>query len=207
MVATYQETSDSPLASILSRTKNATVDDGVAQGVVAFDAVYREQRGRVLATVRSVIGASDEVEDVVQLVFIEIHRCLPRFEGRSKLSTWIYRIAVNVALQHLRKKKRHRWLTLGLTGDEDQRHVSGRSLSSQLEDREILQEVYASADKLSERKRVVWVLHELQGLDPQQIADVLDIPMNTVRSRLLSARRDVMADLARRRVVPEREAP
>lgn len=207
MVATYQETSDSPLASILSRTKNVTADDGVAQGVVAFDAVYREQRGRVLATVRSVIGASDEVEDVVQLVFIEIHRCLPRFEGRSKLSTWIYRIAVNVALQHLRKKKRHRWLTLGVTGDEDQRHVSGRSLSSQLEDREILQEVYASADKLSERKRVVWVLHELQGLDPQQIADVLDIPMNTVRSRLLSARRDVMADLARRRVVPEREAP
>lgn len=206
MVATYQETSDSPLASILSRTKT-NVDDDVAQGVMAFDAVYREQRGRVLATVRSVLGSSDEVEDVVQLVFIEIHRCLPRFEGRSKLSTWIYRIAVNVALQHLRKKKRHRWLTLGLTGDEDQRHASSRSLSAQLEDREILQEVYASTDKLSEKKRVVWVLHELQGLDPQQIADVLDIPMNTVRSRLLSARHDVMADLTRRRVVPERETP
>lgn len=206
MVATYQETSDRPLASILSRTKTVIADDDAAANVLAFDTVYREQRGRVLATVRSVLGASDEIEDVVQLVFIEIHRCLPRFEGRSKLSTWIYRIAVNVALQHLRKKKRHRWLTLGLTGDEDQRQTSGRNLTAQLEDREILEEVYASVDKLSQKKRVVWVLHELQGLDPQQIADILDIPMNTVRSRLLSARRDVMADLTRRRVVPEREA-
>lgn len=205
MVATYQETSDRPLAKILSRTQTVTVDDDAAVTELAFDTVYREQRARVLATVRSVLGASDEIEDVVQLVFIEIHRCLPRFEGRSKLSTWIYRIAVNVALQHLRKKKRHRWLSLGLTGDEDQRQTSGRNLAAQLEDREILQEVYTSADKLSEKKRVVWVLHELQGLEPQQIADILDIPMNTVRSRLLSARRDVMADLTRRRVVPERE--
>ena len=204
MVATYQETSDSPLASILNRTKTVTAEDDAA-GAVPFDAVYREQRGRVLATVRSVLGASDEVEDVVQLVFIEVHRCLPRFEGRSKLSTWIYRIAINVALQHLRKKKRHRWLSLGLTGDEDQRQASGRNLAAQIEDREILHEVYAAADKLSEKKRVVWVLHELQGLDPQQIAEVLDIPMNTVRSRLLAARHDVMADLTRRRVVPERE--
>jgi len=204
LVATYQETSERSLASILKMGKPLVAEDEVALGAVSFDAVYREQRGRVLATVRSVIGASDEVEDVVQLVFIEVHRCLPRFEGRSKLSTWIYRIAVNVALQHLRKKKRHRWLTLGLTGDEDQRETSQRSLSAQLEDREVLQEVYASVDRLSEKKRVVWVLHELQGLEPQQIAEVLEIPMNTVRSRLLAARGEIMADLARRRVIPER---
>lgn len=191
--------------SMLGMGKTAAADEEGVCAAVSFDAVYREQRARVLATVRSVMGGTDEVEDVVQLVFIEVHRCLPRFEGRSKLSTWIYRIAVNVALQHLRKKKRQRWLTLGLTGDEDQRQASQRSLASQLEDREVLKEVYESVDKLSEKKRVVWVLHELQGLDPQQIGEVLEIPMNTVRSRLLAARGEIMADLARRRVVAERD--
>ena len=79
---------------------------------VNFDELYRTQRGRVLATVRSVLGPSDEIEDVVQLVFIEVHRSLGRFQGRSMLSTWIYRIAVNVTLQHIRRKKRRRWLLL-----------------------------------------------------------------------------------------------
>lgn len=196
------QTGELTLGNLSVMAKRMTAQEGAAAGELDFDDVYREHRGRVLATVRSVIGASDELEDVVQLAFIEIHRCLPRFEGRSKLSTWLYRIALNVALQHLRKKKRTRWLMLGFTGDEDARHPSGTNPVRRLEDREILDEVYAAADKLSEKKRVVWVLHELQGLDPHQIGEILEIPMNTVRSRLLAARTDLMAELAARRVVP-----
>ncbi|MCA9513465.1 MAG: RNA polymerase sigma factor [Myxococcales bacterium] len=184
---------------------SASLADDVA-AVPSFDAIYREQRSRVLATVRSVISHSDEIEDVVQLVFIEIHRCLPRFEGRSKLSTWIYRIAVNVALQHLRKKKRKRWLTLGFAGDEETR-LAEPSPVGRLEDRQLLEEVYRSVDTLPEKKRTVWVLHEIQGLDPHQIAEVLEIPMNTVRSRLLAARREVMDDLARRKIIVREGEP
>jgi RNA polymerase sigma-70 factor (ECF subfamily) len=175
-----------------------------ADARVDFDIIYREHRGRVLATVRGVMGRSDEIDDVVQLVFIEIHRCLPKFEGRSKLSTWVYRIAVNVALQHLRKRKRKRWLMLGATGEEDGRYASGINPVRRYEDRELLEAVYVSVDKLSAKKRAVWVLHELQGLDPTEIGEALEIPMNTVRSRLLAARREMMADLARRQVIPNR---
>ncbi len=186
------------------RTAFATADAAPATSAteqVDFDTVYREQRGRVLATVRGVIGASDELEDVVQQVFIEIHRCLPRFEGRSRLSTWVYRISVNVALQHLRKKKRKRWLMLGSAGDEDVRMVGEADPTSRLEGRALLREVYRSVNKLPDKKRVVWTLHELQGLAPQQIAEVLEIPMNTVRSRLLSARNSLQQDLKRRGIV------
>jgi len=73
-----------------------------------------------------------------------------------------------------------------------------------LEDREMLAQVQASAKTLPEKKRIVWQLHELQGLDPQEIADILEIPMNTVRSRLLSARKELMDDLERRRILPAR---
>jgi RNA polymerase sigma-70 factor (ECF subfamily) len=164
---------------------------------VDFDTVYREQKGRVLGAIRSVIGPSEEIEDVVQLTFIEIFRCLGRFEGRSKLSTWVYRIAVNVALQHIRRKQRRRWMILGTTGDETMRATSGYSEAGRLEDREALKRIYQAVNRLSEKKRVVWTLHEMEGLTPHQIADVLDIPSNTVRSRLLAARRDLMETLSK----------
>ncbi len=170
---------------------------------VNFDVLYREQRTRVLATVRSVIGPSDEIEDVVQLVFIEVHRSLARFQGRSKLSTWIYRIAVNVALQHIRRKKRRRWLMLGQTGDETDRQANAWNSELRIEDRQLLEHVYRAADRLSEKKRTVWILHELQGLTPDAIGEILEIPMNTVRSRLLAARKEIRYRLERAGVLPE----
>ena len=172
----------------------STSECGVA---LDFDALYQNQRSRVLATVRSVLGPSDEIEDVVQLVFIEVHRSLKRFEGRSKLSTWVYRVAVNVALQHIRKKKRRRWLMLGATGDETEKLPVGWNSEMRLEDRQLLERVYRAADKLSEKKRAVWTLHELQGLSPHEIAEILEVPMNTVRSRLLAARSEIRARLER----------
>jgi len=175
-----------------------------AEAVPTFETIYREQRGRLLAVVRSVVGESDELEDVLQLVFIEVHRCLPRFEGRSRLSTWLYRIAVNVALQHLRKRRRKRWLVLGPTGDEVKREATPVDDHLRAEDRALLREVMRSLDVLTDKKRVVWQLHELQGLEPQEIGEILDIPTNTVRSRLLAARHEVMEDLERRGILDPR---
>lgn len=185
-------------------SSGADTDEAPAlAGLPGFDTVYREQRGRVLGAVRAIIGPSDEVDDVVQLAFIEIHRCLDRFEGRSRLSTWCYRIAINVALQHLRKRRRKRWLMLGVTGEEAAEVAGPVHSTRRLEDREILEKVYRAVDTLSEKKRVVWVLHELEGQDPTEIAELLGIPMNTVRSRLLAARRDLMDELARMGVTPD----
>jgi len=169
----------------------------LSRASIDFDTIYREQRQRVLATVRSVLGPSDEIEDVVQLVFIEVHRSLARFEGRAKLSTWVYRIAVNVALQHIRRKKRRRWLMLGITGEEVEGQRAGGRPEVRIEDRQILERVYKAVDRLSEKKRIVWVLHELQGLSPAEISEVVEVPMNTVRSRLMAARKEVKSRLER----------
>ncbi|MCC6623728.1 MAG: RNA polymerase sigma factor [Deltaproteobacteria bacterium] len=197
-----------PVPFTVSVTHAKTRDEVVSQPeALDFDVVYREQRTRVLSIVRSVVGPTDELEDVVQLVFIEVHRCLPRFEGRSRLSTWLYRIAVNVALQHLRKKRRRRWLVFGADEQDGPIELVAPDDMGRVEDRQVLAHVQDSVARLSEKKRVVWQLHELQGLEPQEIADILDIPMNTVRSRLLAARKELMDDLTRKNILPRRDTP
>jgi RNA polymerase sigma-70 factor, ECF subfamily len=163
--------------------------------VLNFDQVYREHGGRVLGAVRSVLGPDGEMEDVLQLAFIEIHRALPSFRGQSKLSTWVYRISVNVALQHIRRKQRRRWLSFGLA--EDRAAVLRQSYDSEerMVSRQALERVYELVNKLNEKKRTAWVLYEMEGMTPAEIAEVLDLPLNTVRSRILSARKELLSAL------------
>jgi RNA polymerase sigma-70 factor (ECF subfamily) len=170
-------------------------DDVRAEAPPTFEAVYREHRARIFSIVRSVVGADPDIDDVLQLVLIELHRSLPRFEARSKLTTWLYRLTVNVALQHLRRKKRARWLSFFGHG-EDAAAVeppAGPSETGRMEGRELLRFVDRAVAALSEKKRVVWQLYELEGFDPAEIGEVLGIPANTARSRLLSARQDIQA--------------
>jgi RNA polymerase sigma-70 factor (ECF subfamily) len=162
---------------------------------LTFDGIYRDHRGKVLGAVRGVLGYDGETEDVVQLAFIEIHRALPSFRGQSKVSTWVYRIAVNVALQHIRRKQRRRWLILGAKGDETERVGVTQDAEARFASRQVLERVYAAVDRLSEKKRTAWVLYEMEGLAPAEISEVLGLPLNTVRSRVLAARRAIMASL------------
>ncbi|MBD89204.1 MAG: hypothetical protein CL940_02565 [Deltaproteobacteria bacterium] len=163
---------------------------------VTFEQVYREHGGRVLGAVRSVLGPDSETEDVVQNAFIEINRALPGFRGQSKLSTWVYRIAVNVALQHIRKKQRKRWLSFGLLNDGAHLQAASYDAERRLESRQSLKRVYELVNRLSEKKRTAWVLYEMEGMAPAEIAEVLELPLNTVRSRILSARREILGALS-----------
>ncbi len=158
---------------------------------VDFDTVYREHKARVYGTVHGVLGPTQDLDDVVQMAFIEIFRSLRRFEGRSQISTWVRRIAVNVALQHIRRKRRKRWLVGDPTGDEIPQRAAGVDQVRRLEGREALERVYDVLNHLSKKKRLVWLLHELLGFSNEEVADFLDIPLNTVRSRLLAARREL----------------
>ena len=179
-----------------TRVQRMTVETEAVHGVVAtptFDAVYREHRGRIFAVVRSVVGADPDIDDFLQLVLIELHRSLPRFEGRSKLTTWLHRLTVNVALQHLRKKKRGRWLSFfgSSAADDTLEPAAPVNETGRLEGRELLRHVEGAVAALSEKKRVVWQLYELEGFEPAEIGEMLGIPLNTARSRLLAARRDL----------------
>lgn len=158
----------------------------------AFGQLFDRHHGRVYAMCCRMLKEPAEVEDAVQQAFLEAWRCLERFEGRSRFSTWITRIAIHTCLGFRRKVKR-----LVLADELPEPMPSGPSLqtappspdegASQVLRQRAVDEVLAS---LSPKKRAVFVLAELEGMTAPEIARIVDIPEATVRTRLFHARRD-----------------
>lgn len=168
----------------------------------AFRELFDRYHERVHATVYHLVSQRDEIEDVVQLVFLEVHRSIRRFEGRSLFTTWLTRVAINVARAHERKL---RFFRRGLerasgAASRQLRLVEG-GLGGAPDERLVLRERALAARelllRLPEKKRAVLVLAEMLEMTAPEIADVLDIPPATVRTRLFYARRD-FERLARR---------
>lgn len=136
-----------------------------------------------------------DLEDAAHEVFLAVYQGLDGFEGRSKLSTWIFGICVNVASNQRRRAFHQREVS-----DDDalRRVASGAPAADDVmvrdQQREILHKVL---DRLDEPRRVAFVLYELEGMTGAAIGELLGVPMQTVYSRLHSARRFVEAEVAR----------
>jgi RNA polymerase sigma-70 factor (ECF subfamily) len=136
-----------------------------------------------------------QVNDAAQEVFIVVHRRLPDFEARSSLKTWIFGIALRVASEERRSARRRPEAPL----DSD---LPARAVSDPHEDvarAQAVRVLYALLDELSDEKREVFVLAELEQMTAPEIAELLSINLNTVYSRLRAARRDFDAALSARR--------
>jgi RNA polymerase sigma-70 factor (ECF subfamily) len=159
----------------------------------AFRQLFREHRAQVTRLVHRMTGGSAELEDLVQDVFVQVHKSLGSFRREARLSTWIYRIAINVVLMH-RRALRSRPPTIPAPadaprGDEeqpDEQLARGRRVAA----------LYRLLDRMSEKKRTVYVLHEIEGLSPAEISKIVGAPVLTVRTRLFYARRSLLAELA-----------
>jgi RNA polymerase sigma-70 factor (ECF subfamily) len=166
----------------------------IADERAAHDELYQRFRRQVAANLYRVIGDRSDLDDLVQEVFVIAFRGLSRFRGDARLSTWLYRICVNVALGRIRTRKR-RPVAYGVN-DLDQTALDpslterpetpDRSLERQ-QDRE---RVYRALDTLAPKKRIVLYLHEIEGLDLKEIAYLVDSNPVTVRTRLFYARKE-----------------
>ncbi len=144
----------------------------------------------------------NDAEDVLQETFIKAYRALPSFEGRSSLSTWLYRIATNEALMMLRKRKpQQALLESDIQGDDDEIGeiqivdwccMPEHELMSS-ESRKFLDE---AMDKLSVTLKVVFLLRDVQGLSIKETAAVLDVSEAVVKTRLLRARLQLRDELS-----------
>jgi RNA polymerase sigma-70 factor (ECF subfamily) len=155
----------------------------------AFEHFYREHRRAVAGNLYRVLGDRTELDDLVQEVFVIAFRGMERFRGDAKLSTWLYRICVNVALGRLRSKAR-RAPAVPYADVDDAGDDGANAPDRQLERREELVRVYRALEHLAPKKRIVFVLHEVQGLDIKEIADIVQAPLVTVRTRLHYARKE-----------------
>jgi RNA polymerase sigma-70 factor (ECF subfamily) len=133
------------------------------------------------------VGVQDAA-DVTQQTFLQALRSIGQFQGRSRIETWLYRLAINTSLQHLRRLRRHRHQTLPLEPSVDACHQHESEL------KEVLERALARIDP---ELRSLFLLREIEGFSYGDIAQTLHISEGTVGSRLNRARRELQAHLVR----------
>lgn len=171
------------------------VDRARSGDVAAFKTLFVRHRGDVARLVHRMLGNAPDAEDVVQEVFFQVHKSLKDFRGQSKFTTWLHRVTVNVVLMHRRSQKSRPVLSEELAADvtpDDAGVLPDEDVDRRVRTRAFLRLL----DKLADKKRTVFVLHDLEGVSPQEIAEIVGAPVLTVRTRLFYARRELEELLA-----------
>jgi RNA polymerase sigma-70 factor (ECF subfamily) len=173
----------------------AAEESAVAEVVAGCQAGSRESRrllyelfhGSMYRLLARMVG-EHEAPDLVQDAFLQVYAKVGQFAGQARFTTWLYRLATNVALQHLRKMRRQRHAPLD-TDPEDLQATDGQAG----EHRELLQ---TALQRIDPQLRAIFLLRELEGQSYRDIAQALEIPEGTVGSRLNRARRELKEHLA-----------
>ena len=160
----------------------------------AFGVIVRRYQDRLFNTVVRLLDNAEDAQDVVQESFISAYQSLGTFKGDSLLFTWLYRIAMNAAISLKRKKKATISLDTGSKHDlvidpVDQSTSSEPGASLEREEEE--SRLQAALNRLSLEHRSVIVLKEIEEMKYEEIAEVLDVPIGTIRSRLHRARTEL----------------
>ncbi len=161
----------------------------------AFGQLVRKYQDRLYNTVVHVVGCREQAEDVVQDAFVQAYVKLHTFQGNSAFYTWLYRIAFNTAISHQRRKKVEVSVDLSREQSGTEPIDSGDGPGDRIEREERVVMVRQALDVLSEQHRAILVLREMEGCCYETIADILDLPIGTVRSRLHRARLQLRDEL------------
>ena len=159
----------------------------------AWRELYRAHSRRVARFVAAVVGPRQDVDDLVQQVFVEVLAAARTFRGEARFSTWLFGIASHVASRHVRGEVRWRLRREAAAADADD--GAWPDPARGLEAREALAVVESAVRGLDVAHRIVWVMREVEGLPGEEVAVALGVPEGTVRSRLFHARRAVTGAL------------
>ncbi|MBI3457207.1 MAG: sigma-70 family RNA polymerase sigma factor [Candidatus Rokubacteria bacterium] len=161
----------------------------------AFEELVRTYQHRVFGVAARMLGNASEAEEVAQEVFLRVHRAVGEFRGEAKLSTWLYAITSRLCLTRLAESERR----LGREGEEVLMRLANGHANpvAALERSELEAALHRAIAELPEDRRIVVVLRDLEGLSYEEIAEALELPVGTVRSRLHRARLDLREKLER----------
>jgi RNA polymerase sigma-70 factor (ECF subfamily) len=177
-----------------SPDEDRLVERAAAGERLAFRLLYERHRSDVARLVFRMMGRRADLEDVIQEVFVQVHKSLKDFRGQAKFTTWLHRVTVNVVLMHRRAAR-----SRPVFADEpppDGAEPESVMPDEDAERRERMRAFGRLLDRLADKKRVVFVLHELEGVSPSEIARIVGAPVLTVRTRLFYARRELEQMLA-----------
>ena len=159
----------------------------------AFDLLVKKYQQRIMNVLTRFLSNPDDVMDITQEAFIKAYRALPTFRGDSAFYTWLYRIAINTAKNHLVAQNRRP--TQGLVDSEEAEQYEGADLLREqatpetlMQKDQVQQVIHQAFEDLPEDLRMAISLRELEGMSYEEIAEAMDCPIGTVRSRIFRAR-------------------
>jgi len=166
----------------------------------AFRTLFERYHRRAYALAFGVVRHQDDALDVVQDAFIKAHKYLDKFEGNSSFYTWLYRIVMNLAIDHLRKHRRVKPVELDESklddGDDSlMPRILGENPGRSLMDKQIRARIDQALAELSENHRAVIVMRELEGLSYEEMAQAMACSKGTIMSRLFHARKNMQKRL------------
>jgi RNA polymerase sigma-70 factor (ECF subfamily) len=171
----------------------------------AYTALYQRYADRVFARLTRLIGPGADREDLLQQVFLALFRALPGFRGEATVSTFIYRITVNVACDHLRRRGRRRVDYAPEALDE---LIDGSpSPEERARLRAELRDILVLLERVKPAKRIAFVLVAVEGLSLDEAAALVDARPEAVKQRVLHARRELLAMMERAERRARRGAP
>lgn len=170
----------------------------------AFQVLVTRYKGRIVGYLNRTVRNTELAEDIAQEAFLRVYTKAHTFRTSASFSAWFYRIATNLAINELRRKKRVRFVSMEKpivsdSGDQFSREFEDEGEigpAENLEQRELQAEVARAVSELPMKYRVAFVLREVQGFSYQKISEVVGAPMGTIKSRVNRARlqfRDSMA--------------
>jgi RNA polymerase sigma-70 factor (ECF subfamily) len=170
-----------PDAELVARCKAGDSD--------AFEALYREHSPRLYALARRMTGSPHEGEDLLQEIFLQVHRKLDSFRGDASLGTWLYRLAIRQCLDFLRSRQGRMRAASSSIENEAAYMPSLRETPGARID------IERAVALLPEGCRIAFVLHDVEGLEHKQIADVMGVSEGTSKSQVFKARMKLRAML------------
>ena len=159
----------------------------------AFDLLILKYQHKIISIVGRYLGDRNDVQDVSQETFIKAYRAIPNFRGESAFYTWLYRIAINTAKNHLvSKSRRPPNIDIDIDDGEFQDNSAvlrdNKSPEASLATKQMEEVIFRAIENLPPELRVAVTLREFEGLSYEEIARMMDCPVGTVRSRIFRAR-------------------
>ena len=186
------------LPDAVSKHDQQLIDECLAGRTDAFGELVVRHQDRLHNTLLKVLGSHEEARDVAQDTFVQAFQKLETFRGTAAFYSWLFRIAMNTAVSRMRKNRRTP-LSVEAVRDRsgaepvDNSREASPSFSAEIAEQRA--QVHAALAELSDEFRTVLVLKEIEGLKYEEIAEALDCPIGTVRSRIFRARGELRQKL------------
>ena len=162
-----------------------------------FKELIDRYRSQVAGIAYKMVGDYDDAKDITQMVFVKTFYNIQRFDSTKRFSTWLYRIAVNASIDYIRKFKKHKFEELDDVTEPKEATLATATPEQNYELKQLREHILEASQKLNEKQRTAFVLKDLEGLDIDEIAQIMGMPQATVRWYLHRARKYLRSDLRR----------